>query len=460
MATRAIAAAKTKSLEDAFRCAICLDVFSGPMVTECNHVFCGKCIKAAFSLKKECPTCRTPTNPRALTRDPALEAELTATREDSLAEETVINARVRFRSDAVSAAPCIEQWSCSQCSLQNSIANDRCVMCSARRPAVRRAKATLAGSPVQRYQLVPSASHAPRCEARSSSTLPPRKKVRKASVDATAEATPPTVVATARDATAPTIVTEADGVRLHLSGTCSTGYRGVRYRSRAANFEAKCFRNGQETYLGTFDTAVEGAVAYAKHLLSLGEVAAQYDEEQVTEVDGLRLHLAEESGYQKSNTGYLGVHRRERGFKTPARFCAWYHCRGKGGKVSKHLGTFGTAVEAAVAYAKYVQLLSTHSTDELEALGVVLDSRAEQWEIMYGLLLAYREREGHANVPTKHAEDGKKLGEWVRTQRKRYAVCGMSEAERKARTPLYRPLSDEELRRLEALGVVWRMAMR
>ena len=75
---------------------------------------------------------------------------------------------------------------------------------------------------------------------------------------------------------------------------------------------------------------------------------------------------------------------------------------------------------------------------------------------MHGLLAAYREREGHANVPMRHVEDGEKLGRWMGAQRERYAVRGMSEAERKAKTGSS-ALSDEEVRRLEVLGVVWRM---
>ena len=90
----------------------------------------------------------------------------------------------------------------------------------------------------------------------------------------------------------------------------------------------------------------------------------------------------------------------------------------------------------------------------LEALGVVWYVMAEEWERKYALLAAYREREGHANVPDKHEEGGEKLGTWLGTQRTRYQARGLSEAERKAMR--LSPLSDEEVRRLEALGVVWR----
>ena len=68
------------------------------------------------------------------------------------------------------------------------------------------------------------------------------------------------------------------------------------------------------------------------------------------------------------------------------------------------------------------------------------------------LLRAFVEREGHANVPKSHEEDGEKLGKWLSNQRQRWQARGMSEEERKAKRA---PLSDEEVARLEAVGVAW-----
>ena len=92
----------------------------------------------------------------------------------------------------------------------------------------------------------------------------------------------------------------------------------------------------------------------------------------------------------------------------------------------------------------------------LEALGVVWDVFADQWERSYTLLRAFHEREGHANVPQKHVEEGERLGSWLSAQRKRYQARGWSEEERRAKRQ-GTPLSDEEVGRLEALGVVWRL---
>ena len=90
----------------------------------------------------------------------------------------------------------------------------------------------------------------------------------------------------------------------------------------------------------------------------------------------------------------------------------------------------------------------------LEAVGVAWDAVAAQWEQNYALLRAYVEREGHANVPKSHEEDGERLGVWLGTQRLRWRARGMSEEERTAKR-LSTPLSDEDVARLEAVGVVW-----
>ena len=97
--------------------------------------------------------------------------------------------------------------------------------------------------------------------------------------------------------------------------------------------------------------------------------------------------------------------------------------------------------------------MSDEEVQRLEALGVVWDPLAEQWERMFSLLRTFREREGHANVPDKHVEDGERLGTWLVNQRKRFKARGLSEEERKGRK--ISALSDEEVSRLEGAGVVW-----
>jgi len=76
----------------------------------------------------------------------------------------------------------------------------------------------------------------------------------------------------------------------------------------------------------------------------------------------------------------------------------------------------------------------------LEEAGVVWDVQAAEWERMHGLLLAYKERERHCDVPKEHKEQGAKLGIWLGNQRQAYKH-GMLEAGR--------------VQTLEAAGVEW-----
>merc|ERR1712238_407754 len=62
------------------------------------------------------------------------------------------------------------------------------------------------------------------------------------------------------------------------------------------------------------------------------------------------------------------------------------------------------------------------------------------WDIMYDLLLVYKDREGHCNVPAIHKEDGKNLGEWLSNQR---------QAMKKGK------LDSGKEKQLEEIGVVW-----
>ena len=123
---------------------------------------------------------------------------------------------------------------------------------------------------------------------------------------------------------------EAEGLQLHLSSSNRTGYTGV--RSRNGRFQAEHEQNGRKVYLGSFDTAVQAAVAYAR------EVGEYQSPAVPREAEGTRLYLS-----SSNRTGYRGVRKTDSG-----RFQAdtWQNGR----KV--YLGTFDTAVEAAVAYAR------------------------------------------------------------------------------------------------------------
>ena len=171
------------------------------------------------------------------------------------------------------------------------------------------------------------------------------------------------------------VVTEAAGMQLQLSTSSTTGYCGVREvgngrfqaehnkrngRQYPKRFAAAHKKHGKYTFLGTFDTAVEAAIAYAKSMQSLGgqskvkeqevEQVEQDDENRVlAEAAGMRLHLSRHMA-----TGYRGVS------STGGRFQARY---GRN-ETYVNLGTYATAVEAAVAYAMHVQMVDA---DEISA---------------------------------------------------------------------------------------------
>ena len=76
----------------------------------------------------------------------------------------------------------------------------------------------------------------------------------------------------------------------------------------------------------------------------------------------------------------------------------------------------------------------------LETLGVVSDVLEKQWDGAFELLVAFRERELHCDVPSRHEEAGVRLEAWLGGQRIAHGK-GTLDAARRAR--------------LETLGVVW-----
>eukprot|EP00980_Cylindrotheca_fusiformis_P009832 scaffold2164_cov106-Cylindrotheca_fusiformis.AAC.15 len=76
----------------------------------------------------------------------------------------------------------------------------------------------------------------------------------------------------------------------------------------------------------------------------------------------------------------------------------------------------------------------------LDEAGVAWQPYDIRWNQMFKLLLQYKDREGHTQVPRYHQEEGQNLGYWLNTQR---------EAERLGSLKLDRQ------DRLEKAGVVW-----
>ena len=105
-------------------------------------------------------------------------------------------------------------------------------------------------------------------------------------------APPPTVAR-------PAVIPVAMGLRLHLSSTSATGYRGISWEPTTRRHRAQRTHRGAIIMLGWFDTAVEGAVAYAR---AVGE-ALEPPEGRLAVAEGLRLHLS-----RTNSTGYKGVY--------------------------------------------------------------------------------------------------------------------------------------------------------
>ena len=67
----------------------------------------------------------------------------------------------------------------------------------------------------------------------------------------------------------PAALDECDVLQLHLSATNPTGYKGVYVKRGTGRFEAKVCSHGQLHHIGNFDTALEAAEAYARHVQTL-----------------------------------------------------------------------------------------------------------------------------------------------------------------------------------------------
>ena len=123
----------------------------------------------------------------------------------------------------------------------------------------------------------------------------------------------------------------ATALQLHRSRKSSTGYLGV--TADGSRFKAQHRSGGKIIHLGSYAAAVEAAEAIATYLLPAGEVEAH--QKQV--VKGYTLLRS-----RSSKTGYVGV------YPSGDKFGA--QLRKSGQRI--YLGTYDTAVEAAVAIAK------------------------------------------------------------------------------------------------------------
>ena len=163
------------------------------------------------------------------------------------------------------------------------------------------------------------------------------------------------------------VVKEAEGMNLHLSHESPTGYLGVTWRHARRLFEAQVMVDGRMRHIGSYSTALEAAVAYARYVM--GDERQEGDAEQAeeakddlsvaAEIDGTKLHLSE-----RNASGYLGVYRRRTSHSGDS-YGAYFHF-GMNDRVE--LGSFTSAEEAAIAYAKFAHVVSTQGRNEAESL--------------------------------------------------------------------------------------------
>jgi len=96
-------------------------------------------------------------------------------------------------------------------------------------------------------------------------------------------------------------------LRLHLAERfdSSTGYRGV--AKHGNRFQARVTRDGKHIYLGTFDTAVEAAVAYARAMQSPQPSAAASQPSAAAPQLGKRSSPAKRKRMESFGGGSEGV---------------------------------------------------------------------------------------------------------------------------------------------------------
>ena len=116
----------------------------------------------------------------------------------------------------------------------------------------------------------------------------------------------------------------------------TVGYRGGSKRGK--KFQALITIGGKYTYIGTYYTAKEAAIAYDRANRKANKATTLLNfPDMVHNLDVEPKHKK----YKRSSTGYKGVTNAYKG-----RFTAQFYSNGK----NRVLGTFNTAIQAALAY--------------------------------------------------------------------------------------------------------------
>jgi hypothetical protein len=122
-----------------------------------------------------------------------------------------------------------------------------------------------------------------------------------------------------------------------LRSSNTVGYRGVCKKGKLG-YQAQIKIDGKCTYIGLYDTAEEAAIAYDRAVLKANQSTSLLNFPDM--VHNLDVEPKRRK-YKRSSTGYRGV------FKKPnGKFAVTIYINGK----TKGLGTFNTAIPAALAY--------------------------------------------------------------------------------------------------------------
>ena len=122
-----------------------------------------------------------------------------------------------------------------------------------------------------------------------------------------------------------------------LQSNNTVGYRGVSKNGK--NYQAQIRMEGKLTHIGTYDTAKEAAIAYDRAILKASRPITLLNFPDM--VHNLDVE-PKRTKYKRSSSGYKGVYKQSSG-----RFSAKI---GIATSRSATIGTFDTAIQAALAY--------------------------------------------------------------------------------------------------------------
>jgi len=151
---------------------------------------------------------------------------------------------------------------------------------------------------------------------------------------------------------------EAEGLTLLRSESNNSGYKGVYFdcSSKSSPYQAQMKRDGKKVILGRFATPEEAALCYARSPEAQAAAAAPPEPPPMTAEEALRQAETEGLTLLKSESnasGYRGV-----AFNSSCKSKP-YKVKGRRGGKTVHLGSYATAEEAALCYARTPEAQAT-----------------------------------------------------------------------------------------------------